>query len=295
MEEILNHPSVSDAQIEYQSWEPKIREEQKTAESTITDEEISRIEKLVLDSFQEYFSLQQITEVQPEIQEKTVVKSFKSIAESQKTGGYTYFSLKNGESLCLLHFSNLFSVDMLEVLLGGNLDYKVSGSDRIELGEFDGSSLSLVSKCIIEKIAKKMRLDHFPNQPNNVDDDLICYCFRVNFKEKQDDYFVNFIVSESLIKANLKEKSKTNQNKNIRIGNTLFEMQSNIFKSDVDLSYVLNLSEGDLIPIESKDKVIVSINDTEFFRGTLGTLGHLRALKISKIAFLVSDIWKRLM
>jgi hypothetical protein len=290
MDEAHNHgSSLADPAKEYQPWHPQeanFSQENSPTPVIIGDDQIALIKEIALNAMKSYCSLHFSFPIEPECRKEVATKTLTQSVEARESADHLVRHSNQGASILFVYFSRKACVEFLESSFGGSKEYELTSVEKNELGDFDIYSLNSISKNLADPLSAFLEMTQNEAAEENTNNELNCYNFEIHFKDKADDIFVRYVISEHAINEYVKIKSQKNKNsKNVNVDGASINLKATILKSSVDLSYVLNLSVGDLIPIDSKEKISMGTNGVEFIKGLLGVLSHQKAVKVSTLAF----------
>lgn len=290
MDEILNHKSsLADPTKDYQPWRPQeanLLQENSPTPVIIGNDQIALIKEIALNAVKSYCSLHFSLPIEAECRKEVITKTLAASVEARENADHLVRHTNQASTILFVYFSKKACSEFLESSFGGSNEFELKPEEKNALGDFDVWLLNTISKSLTDPVSEFLEITHTEGAEENINNELNCYNFEIHFKDKPDDIFVRYIVSEHAINEYLKIKNLKNKNsKNVNVNGAAINLNAIILKSSVDLSYVLNLSVGDLIPIDSKEKIAMGTSDVEFIKGLLGVLNHQKAIKISTLAF----------
>lgn len=271
--------SLSDPQV----WQPQ--EQLVTGAGVASNnDDLSGLEKslgsVVCNHFNQAHSIQLEADFVEQDQIADLADYLEAVADDESVQAFVdahghYFAVHYSRSFCQ-HFVGLF--------YGGELADNCAAPEvaKESLSDFDRHALTQLSRDIKEQLLEAI---HYL-QPESGDTGTgVNYSYticKMQFQGKSADFHLRFILSESLVKHFMKS-SNPNQDEEqaFDVSDLQLELDAVILQAKVDLSYILNLAPGDLIPMASNELVRLSINDEDILLGMLGNVNQQKVVRVT--------------
>lgn len=280
---IINTPN------NFKLWQPK-EETSFNKNSTSTTDALTELQKQASLQIVDYLNSQFSIQVDPDYRKKSYLTK---LAHYKKLIGPCEFlatvtTIDN--HYCAIHLSQDFCLQYIDLYYGGHLKEPLSASPapgKDSLTEFDTHALSQLTNNIAPAILELVHFNQHQKQESKLESaetatNISCYILQLHFKTKSDNFHINLVLSESIVDHYLNHsKLKAKKADTINIKNTTLELNAIIFQTKVDLSYILNLAQDELIPIETKDQITMRVNNKDLLTGTLGHINQQQAVKIN--------------
>jgi hypothetical protein len=287
-----NEPASADTTKQYEPWQPKSESSNAEQIEKIGDEDVAEIKKILIAGVAGYASAHFSMPLEPEFKTEHSTKTSAQSIETREKVDFVSNLLVKQDEIILMHMSQELSSVFIELHFGVNQEYKLGVPERTAFGDFEVAALSAMSKDMFAQ-CHSIATIAYDTQEEKMNTEINCYHFQMHFKNQSDQFFINFVLSEKVIMNYIKSKKRGGANsKKINLDNTLIEIRAKLFESYVDLNYIMNMAVDGLIPIDSKDKVILEINGRNISKGALGAINHQKAIKISTLSEAMDKLWQ---
>lgn len=273
---------VSEVAITYDAWQPELDSSDQETVSVyqakspdLHESFVSCVSNYVLKKY----ALPHSAQLRVSFKETTLT----AINENREKCDYIGYEYRTQDQLVFFLFRPALCLKMIEFYYGGLPTFDSPPIEKENLGDFDVHAISAISKELFIEFAELLKL-----QPGKMSEEIeiteSVYLFSIHFEGLDDTYEMQVILSQAVLAELFEEKKvDTLPEKNIDIHCAQVEISTLLFQKEFDLSYVLSLVVGDLIPIKSKDAVELRLNNETLYRGVLGEQDHLKAVKISDV------------
>ena len=284
------HPHIANTESikstkNFEVWQIKeATTSQKT--SAAFDDDLTGLHKSISSVVVEYLNSQYSIELEPDFRKQHYLTNSKDYQEAIEPDEYLNMMLNENEDYFAIHYSSVFCQQYVGLYYGGNLeeDSTTPPMQKDSLSDFDIHALQRLNQNIRDDLLIAINYSQPQDSEENSGRSTACYVLQVHFKMKSDEFNLSFILSENLAKHFVYSSQAGHEKVDtVNVKNTKLELDVIIFETKVDLSYVLNLSPGDLFQIDTNELVKLRVNNKDLLTGTLGHINQQKVVRINNI------------